>query len=63
MSLNVTMSSTGQLDEKCPLFLMLTLWNMLAQGSLIIQNIPSQHMQCKNFPGDCFQHLWELREK
>lgn len=62
MSLIVMMLSTGQLDKKLPLFLTLILWNVLDQAlwSLIIQNLQSQHLQCKNFPGNCFQHLWEL---
>nr|KAF6446444.1 DExH-box helicase 57 [Rousettus aegyptiacus] len=53
MSLIVMMLSTGQLDKKLPLFLTLILWNVLDQAlwSLIIQNLQSQHLQCKNFPG------------
>ena len=53
MSLIMTTSSTGHLDEKLPLFLTLILWNALAQAwwSLITQNLQSQHLQCTDFPG------------
>lgn len=62
-SLSVMMNSTGLLDEKLPLFLTVTLWNMLAraQWSLIIQNLQSQRLQCRNFPGDCFPHFMGAR--
>lgn len=64
MSLIVMMSSTGQLDEKLPLFPTLILWNVLAQAwwSLLIQNLQSRHLQCKSFPGLPLSFMGELKE-
>lgn len=64
MSLTMMMSSTGQLDEKLPLFPTQILWNVLVQAwwSLIIRKLQSQHLQCKNFPGLLSSFMGKLKE-
>ena len=63
-SLMMMTSSTGQLDEKLPSFPTQILQNVLAQAwwSRITQNLQSQHLQCKNFPGLLSSFMGKLKE-
>lgn len=63
MSLIVMMSSTGQLDEKLPLFPTQILWNVLVQAWWsLIRSLQSQRLQCKNFPGLLSSFMGKLKE-